>query len=242
MVVRLSGAEEDRADEGADDHQQRAAPAAAPGRAAAPAATRPSAGEALRLPCAGVVSWLVTLQSLRSRRRERCRSSRPGVRRRRRRAASPARGRRSCRSSSSPLTTRIALPSRRMRSTTASSASFDLTSTPAVGSISTSTDGSLASARPITTFCWLPPERLETGWSGPSVIDAEPVDQPARDVAAPPRRDEAERAELVGDGHGGVVGDRLGQHQPLRRAGSSARSRRRAPAPPARCPSAAACR
>ena len=42
---------------------------------------------------------------------------------------------------------RLAL--RRMRSTTASSASLDLTSTPAVGSIRTSTEGSFASARPI---------------------------------------------------------------------------------------------
>jgi len=30
------------------------------------------------------------------------------------------------------------------------------------GRISTSTLGSLARARPITTFCWLPPESAET--------------------------------------------------------------------------------
>ena len=117
----------------------------------------------------GRVAAVITLRFLRSRRRARCRSSPPCVPRRSPPCRITSTRSQVRRSSSSPLTTRIALPSRRMRSTTASSASLDLTSTPAVGSISTRTDGSLASARPITTFCWLPPERPETSWSGPSV-------------------------------------------------------------------------
>ena len=47
---------------------------------------------------------------------------------------------------------------------------MDFTSTPAVGRMATSTLGSRASARAITTFCWLPPDRPETGCSGPVVL------------------------------------------------------------------------
>ena len=59
---------------------------------------------------------------------------------------------------------------------TVSSASLDLTSTPAVGSMRTSTDGDVARARAITTFCWLPPDRPETSCSGPWVtMPSEPI-------------------------------------------------------------------
>ena len=47
---------------------------------------------------------------------------------------------------------------------------MDRTSTPAVGVMRTSSFGSLANARPITTFCWLPPDRSETGTCGPAAL------------------------------------------------------------------------
>ena len=118
-------------------------------------------------------------------------------------------------SSSSPLTTRIALPSRRIVSMTCSRASFDFTSTPAVGSIRTRTEGALASARPMTTFCWLPPDRLETNCPGPCVtIPSEAIAELVF-CGQPARRDESERAEPVGDGHRRVVRHRLGQDETL---------------------------
>src|SRR5690349_6929822 len=74
------------------------------------------------------------------------------------------------RSSSSSEATSTADPASRTRSTTSSSVSFERTSTPAVGWINTSRRGSLASARPITTFCWLPPDSAATSSSGPGVL------------------------------------------------------------------------
>ena len=62
------------------------------------------------------------------------------------------------------------LPPSATSRTTPSSASFDLTSTPLVGRMATSTAGSRASARAITTFCWLPPESPDTGCPGPVVL------------------------------------------------------------------------
>ena len=61
---------------------------------------------------------------------------------------------------------RVGAPAR----TAPSSDSLDRTSTPAVGLISTSTRGSVDSARAITTFCWLPPDRPATGAAGPVVL------------------------------------------------------------------------
>ena len=57
---------------------------------------------------------------------------------------------------------------------------MERTSTPAVGLISTSSRGSLASARAMTTFCWLPPDRPETGSSGPGRLDRQVLDHAAR--------------------------------------------------------------
>ncbi len=70
-----------------------------------------------------------------------------------------------------------------------SSDSRDRTSTPTVGLISTSAFGSLASARAITTFCALPPDRPATGWSGPSVLIAR------SSMAAPGQRPAPARAD-----------------------------------------------
>jgi hypothetical protein len=76
------------------------------------------------------------------------------------------------RSSNSSEITSTAAPAAAARSTASSRFSLDFTSTPAVGSISTSSAGSLDSARAITTFCWLPPDRSATSWSGPDVLMA----------------------------------------------------------------------
>src|SRR5258708_1177933 len=67
------------------------------------------------------------------------------------------------RSSKSSETRRMATPWSRAPPSASSRASFEATSTPTVGLTATSTDGSGASARPTTTFCWLPPLRLDTG-------------------------------------------------------------------------------
>ena len=73
----------------------------------------------------------------------------------------------------------------------------------------TRTEGSVASARPMTTFCWLPPERLDTGWSGPSVTM--PSEAMARLVSAALRRGAMKPSgpSRRPIGHGRVVGDRL---------------------------------
>src|SRR5581483_4922383 len=70
-------------------------------------------------------------------------------------------------SSRSSDTSSTAAPSSRARSRTPSNASFEATSTPTVGPRTTSTDGSATSARPTTTFCWLPPLSSESNWSPP---------------------------------------------------------------------------
>ena len=82
---------------------------------------------------------------------------------------------------------------------------FDPTSTPCVGSSSTSTDGSTRSQRAMTTFCWFPPESSSTGLLGLrrahvelrhpllGVAPLDPVPQPA---LQPERREIGEREVL----------------------------------------------
>ena len=88
-------------------------------------------------------------------------------------------------------------------------------STPRVGSLSSSTFGSVASQRAITTFCWLPPDSVVIGVLGIAELDPQAVDvllharararvgqQPAAPVAL--KRRDAE-----------VLADRLGLEERL---------------------------
>ena len=63
------------------------------------------------------------------------------------------------------------------------------TSIPAVGSIRTRTEGVLARARPMTTFCWLPPDRLGDQLLGPFGDDPQRVDRRVGRRSAAMRRD-----------------------------------------------------
>ena len=150
------------------------------------------------------------------------------------RGTSPAPGRSARRSSSSSETISTAVPWSAADRTAPSSDSLERTSTPAVGLISTSTRGSVDSARASTTFCALPPERLVTGAAGPSVLDVVPLDHLLGDGGPPPRHDDAGRPEPVGDRQGRVLRHRQQRDEALAVPVLRAPARCRPPAPPAR--------
>ena len=102
------------------------------------------------------------------------------------------------------------------------------TSTPRVMSKRSSTSGSVSSQRPISTFCWLPPESVPTCCVpasrslDPQALDRTPRRSPARAggrISRRARPARARRGQVVADGHG--------QHQPsvLRSSGTNAMAR-----------------
>ena len=139
---------------------------------------------------------------LRWRRSARGRASPPGARRRRGRGRGRGRGR-----SAAGRRVRRRRRGRRCRRrgrcpSRASRDSLDFTSTPAVGLMRTSSRGSEARARAMTTFCALPPDRSETGWSGPSVwMSSRSISSVAkprlRSVPTKPKRPSRSRTLMV---------------------------------------------
>ena len=97
--------------------------------------------------------------------------------------------------------------------------------------------GSRASARATTTFCWLPPERPETGCSGPAVLMSSDADHATgansrvRDGQYGPPG-----AELIGDRERGVLRDAAVREPGPGGAGPPGCSRCPRPGRAARCP------
>ena len=95
-----------------------------------------------------------------------------------------------------------ARPSRAMRSSSPYSSARAPTSTPRVGSSSSSTRPSRCSQRANTTFCWLPPDSCPTGCSGPWQRTRRVRMKPCtRRLSSPccsqPPRDTADRSDSV---------------------------------------------
>ena len=130
--------------------------------------------------------------------------------------ASPARGR----------TARAAPPSRRRSpappcprgaspSISAWISAFAPTSTPRVGSSSSSTSGSRASALASTTFCWLPPDSRLTGPPSAPLIESRSRSSSTTERSRSPRRRKPPRVSALEDAQGDVVVDGELEHQPF---------------------------
>ena len=94
------------------------------------------------------------------------------------------------------------------------------TSIPRVGSSRSSTRGLRVRQRAITTFCWLPPDRLRIEASIPAVRMLQPVDRLPADLTLPPRLGRPERPGA----HGDVLTDAPGRCSAPAGAGSSGTS------------------
>ena len=136
-------------------------------------------------------------------------------RRRRGPGTSPGPGRRRAGRRARRRRSRTPVPASATCSTLPRRNSLDRTSTPAVGVISTSSRGSLASARAMTTFCWLPPDRPDTGSPGPGVLIARSSIIESAMASRRPGAEEPGRPSRSRDGQGGVVGDRHARHEAL---------------------------
>ena len=115
-------------------------------------------------------------------------------------------------SSSSWLETRtMPLPFRASSRSSSRTCALLATSMPRVGSSTSSTSKSSRSMRAICTFCWLPPERSPTRWSGPLARTVSSSIQRAPSACGRARAHEERAARRERD----VVRDRASEHEPL---------------------------
>ena len=92
---------------------------------------------------------------------------------------------------------------------------FAPTSTPRVGSSAISTRGGRTSHFANSTFCWLPPESVETGASNEEVRMSSSCDERRRAAALAAPADDAARRELPQVRQGHVLAHRADHHEPL---------------------------
>ena len=86
---------------------------------------------------------------------------------------------------------------------------------PRVGSLSRITSGWAISHLAMTTFCWLPPERVATGCLGRADLDVELLDGGVDRGAGAGLVDQRAAGDAGEGGGEQVVGDRAGEHQAL---------------------------
>ena len=150
------------------------------------------------------------------------------------RRSTMTRGARRASSSVSVEQTTTAAPRAAASSTRRWMSALEPTSTPWVGSSSTSTRGVQRSQRAMTTFCWLPPDSSVMIASAACRAHVELVDPAARSPAlSAPRAQPAPRQNGAGRRSSCSRGRMLSAEQRLGRRGRPARSRGRRRSPPA---------